>query len=327
MKSEVLLLLSLFLNINLKPGENFTHSRLMKWRGRVILASTSRVFFLDPELRRATPFPFPGTRLMGEKLQGDFLFIPTVQGFLSCMDLKTGRKRWVFRARDSFFAAPLVLEDSLWIGSAQGFLFKLNLKEGSRGLKLKLKGPVYQEGVVAWGRMFFKDIRGNLYGLSREGKILCSLSSGETGGGPMVKWGSSLAVPMGDKLILVDRNCRRKGEIRFRESILPAPVVWKNSLVVASGGKVARFSKEGRFLWSFRAGKKIVAEPVPWKDFLLIVDSGGNFYVLNDRGERIYEFRMGEPSYTPPLVFNGGKILLLSINGKLIVLQGDKIIL
>ena len=79
-------------------------------------------------------------------IAGDRIYAPALEGYLYCLDRKTGNVVWKYRSIDSkdedefaagFKAAPLIIGHTVYAGDEDGFLHAVNTATGERRWKFE----------------------------------------------------------------------------------------------------------------------------------------------------------------------------------------------
>jgi outer membrane protein assembly factor BamB len=108
----------------------------------------------------------------GPVIEGQFLFIVSVEGKVVCFNKLDGKVVWV-RDLPSFknvkekknrivWVGPLVVSNKLVVASSHGYLLALSPQDGSTVGELKLNDPIYIEPIAAAGKIFVLNDKGQL---------------------------------------------------------------------------------------------------------------------------------------------------------------------
>ena len=109
----------------------------------------------------------------------DRVYAPALEGYLYCLDRRSGRILWKYRSIDSrdeeefaagFKAAPLVVGDAVYVGDEDGFLHAVDARSGKRRWKFETGAEI--AGGAAWwkGRLILASHDSFLYCLSPKGE-------------------------------------------------------------------------------------------------------------------------------------------------------------
>jgi outer membrane protein assembly factor BamB len=108
----------------------------------------------------------------GPVIEGQFLFIVSVEGKVVCFNKIDGKVVWV-RELPAFgkpqekkdrivWVGPLVVSDKLVVASSRGQLLALSPQDGKTVSELKLNDSIYIEPIAAAGKIFVLNDKGNL---------------------------------------------------------------------------------------------------------------------------------------------------------------------
>ena len=156
---------------------------------------------------------------------GDRVFFGTADGFIRCLDRKTGGEIWSFAATGRIISAPTFWEGKIYAGSGDGHVYCLNAKEGSLIWRYRV-APVERRIMVFGHLMSCWPVNAN---------VLVQPNDGSSRSGAAVYATAGLIGPVGGSLICAmdARTGKPLWETRFTadSEILPSAtgqMAWNN---------------------------------------------------------------------------------------------------
>ncbi len=114
-------------------------------------------------------------------IAGDFVYAPALEGYLYCLERKTGKVVWKYRSIESrdenefapgFKAAPLIAGNTVYAGDEDGFLHAIDAATGTNRWQFET-GAEIAGGAAFWNnRLILASYDSFLYCLSMDGKEL-----------------------------------------------------------------------------------------------------------------------------------------------------------
>ncbi len=103
-------------------------------------------------------------------IDGDTLFVASLDKSLYAIDLDTWTDRWQFKTSGRIFATPAIGDDSLWIGSNDGRLYELDATDG--GLRAAFQTPekIVSRAIYDTGYIYVTTHANEIYCLKRISK-------------------------------------------------------------------------------------------------------------------------------------------------------------
>lgn len=91
------------------------------------------------------------------------LYFATDRGGIHCLNMRTGKQKWMFRASGTVTAAPIIVNGSLYAASDDGYLYRLSVDDGSVLGTFRHKSSGIKDIVHKDGYLFFGDDFGRLH--------------------------------------------------------------------------------------------------------------------------------------------------------------------
>lgn len=218
-------------------------------------------------------------------IAGDRVYAPALEGYLYCLDRKSGEVIWKYRSIEStdedefaagFKAGPLILDDKLFVGDEDGFLHAVNLNGGKQLWKFET-GAEIAGGVAYWnGRLILASYDSFLYCLSLDGEELWTFQTRDRiNCSPAIVDHFTFVAGCDSQLRVIDiQNGKETLAVDMNDYLIASPAVVGDSLYVGShGGVVSALNwKTGAFEWQYE-GKRdlsIRASAVATDDLILV---------------------------------------------------------
>ncbi len=215
-------------------------------------------------------------------------------------------------------ASPAFLKGRIFVGSIYQRFYALSPK-GKLLWSFPVARGIYCKA-VAWRELICTgDIGGNLYCWSPKGKLRCHLKLSRKGNTCPAGGGDVLLVSSGKKLAAVDpEGCRIVREFKFREDIIPAPLLKEGKVFICPGNEILALElSTGRVLWHFPTGARVVGRPALDDSVLYAGSSDGFLYAIDtEKGELLWKERLSGPTYSSPLVLKD-RVIIPDIPGNL----------
>ncbi|MEK6793418.1 MAG: tetratricopeptide repeat protein, partial [Spirochaetota bacterium] len=95
--------------------------------------------------------------------ENGLLFYATARGSIYCMNMRTGKTKWVQRTSGRVTAAPLIVNGSLYAASDDGIIYRLSLDDGGITGTYRYRNSGVKELVHKDGYLFFGDDFGRFH--------------------------------------------------------------------------------------------------------------------------------------------------------------------
>ena len=273
---------------------------------------------LRPPFRRIWRFRARNLIEFPPVIRGSRLYFSNNSGVLFAIDSRTGKRAWRYRSNRCVAASPAVEGGTVY----QTFLNRPPCNTKRRNLEGELVafaagfgkvrwrrrlGPSESSPLVAGGRLYVGDWRGNVYALDAEtgrehwrfrtgGKI----KSGVALSGNRLFVGSydhhvyALDVRTGEQVWRAGAQPR----LRKRGTFYSTPAVAYGRVYIGStDGKVYSFgAASGKLRWSHGTGGYVYGSPAVWRQRILVGSYDGRFYALDAAtGDVRWSFRANGP--------------------------------
>ncbi len=103
---------------------------------------------------------------------GDRVYIATLSGFLKCLELKTGKEIWSYRAIEDpdpktfspgFKSSPTVTQELVYLGDEDGVFHAVDVKTGKKKWTFETGGEIVSSASLTEGRVLFGSYDNTLY--------------------------------------------------------------------------------------------------------------------------------------------------------------------
>ena len=109
---------------------------------------------------------------------GGSVYVGSRSKDLLAIDLQTGKLRWKYRAADEIGeSSPAVSDGAVYVGDLAGVLHAVNAGDGKALWSFKTEAEIKSSPVAAGDRILIGSYDGNLYCVSRRGKLLWKFAS------------------------------------------------------------------------------------------------------------------------------------------------------
>ena len=141
---------------------------------------------------------------------------------------------------------------------------------------------------------------------------MCKISTGSSGMTEAVSQGNKIYFASWKKLYAVSaENCKILWKKKFRETIIPSPVVNRDNILVGTGSSLASLDRQSKKVkWEYRTNGRIVSSPVIYSNKVFFTSSDGFLYVLTlGPGSLLWKDKLSGPSYSRPLIYKNTVIV------------------
>jgi len=218
-------------------------------------------------------------------IAGDRVYAPALEGYLYCLDKKSGDVVWKYRSIAStdeeefaagFKAGPLVVGDKLFVGDEDGFLHAVDTNTGKR-LWMFETGAEIAGGAALWkDRLILASYDSFLYCLSLDGKELWTFQTRDRiNCSPAIVDHFTFVAGCDSQLRVIDiENGKETLAVDMNDYLIASPAVVGDSLYVGShGGVVTALNwKTGSVQWRYEGKRElsIRASAVATDDLILV---------------------------------------------------------
>ena len=237
----------------------------------------------------------------------DHVYAPALEGFLYCLDRRTGTVIWKYRSIDSpdedefapgFKAAPLVTSEAVYAGDEDGILHVVDRKSGERRWQFTTEAEI-AGGVAIWkDRLIVASHDSWLYCLSLDGDEVWKFQTNDRiNCSPAIADHYTFVAGCDSQLRVIDLE---QGEevlgVEMGDYLIASPAVVDDVLYVGShGGEVSAVNwKDGTAVWSYSGRRQLsIRASAVATDDLILVGSHDKLMHAIDR-------RTGVPRWTFP---------------------------
>ena len=282
--------------------------------------------------------PWGGTSWPGQpSIKDGRVYFPSADGNVYCLDKDNGAVIWKFKAKDSFKATPVLLEDKILASGLDHHLYCINAKDGTLIWDYEAGFEIDGSTIVVDGRIYFGCEDHNFYCLNlADGKLIYKVPVGSVEGSITMQDGRVYLGTEGGYLYCInpaDGSTIWKAGIGADSDSTPAVA---NGFVytAAEDGVVRSYKADtGELAWTFvtdgahlYAGSEqrgIWASPILVNGKIYIGASNHYLYCLTaDKGEMVWKYKAHGPIWgTSPVV--AGRVVFGDKAGWINVVDAD----
>ncbi|MCH2200910.1 MAG: PQQ-binding-like beta-propeller repeat protein [Fuerstiella sp.] len=220
-------------------------------------------------------------------IAGDFVYAPALEGYLYCLERRTGNVVWKCRSINSrdenefapgFKAAPLVVGNTVYAGDEDGFLHAIDIESGEHRWSSPFEtGAEIAGGVGYWNdQLILASHDSFLYFLSLDGKEIDRFQTRDRiNCSPAIVDHFTFVSGCDSQLRVIDlRNREEVLAVDMNDYLIASPAVVGDSLYVGShsGVMTALNWKTGEVLWRYEGDRQlsIHASAVATNDLILV---------------------------------------------------------
>jgi outer membrane protein assembly factor BamB len=268
-----------FYNFNLKSGtvnwvyednNRFIANPLVTENLIIAPNADGQVYALDADNRGKEVWVFsPNEKVYEDKpiwaapvLDGETLYIASMDGFIYAVDLQTGALQWKAELDNAMVNSPALSEDgTLYAGTFGSQVIALDSKDGSEIWRVDIEGWVWGSPVLDGDTLYVTDLNGSLYALSAaDGSQLWQVGGeGAATGSALVDEDTIYYVTDAGEFYAVSKE----GSIRWsrtldQTNLYGTPVVFGGLIVIKSANAdtiLYAYDTNGQSQWEFTPAK------------------------------------------------------------------------
>ncbi len=235
------------------------------------------------------------------------VYAPALEGYVYCLDLRTGREIWKYRSIDNpdpkkfaagFKAAPRVTKDTVYIGDEDGFFHAIDRKTGKKKWVFETKGEIAGCAAVVGKNLLVPSHDASLYCLDPRGKQVWNFETQDrVNCSPALAGNFTFVAGCDEHLRVIDI---KKGEetldIPMGSYLIASPALHGDVLYVGTytGEVVAVNWKTGKFVWRYKGQRELeIHASAAVTDELVLV--GGHDKIMH-----CIDRKSGKPRWTFP---------------------------
>lgn len=216
---------------------------------------------------------------------GDRIYAPALEGYLYCLDRRTGNVVWKYRSIDSkdenefaagFKAAPLIIGQTVYAGDEDGLLHAVDTATGERRWKFET-GAEIAGGVAFWNdRLILASHDSYLYCLSQDGEELWNFQTRDRiNCSPAIVDHFTFVAGCDSQLRVIDvQNGKETLAVDLNDYLIASPAIVGDFLYVGShSGVVTALNwRTGKIEWHYapRRELSIRASAAATDDLILV---------------------------------------------------------
>ena len=247
---------------------------------------------------------FGGSISAGVTLKDGKVYFGCADHHLYCVDAKSGKEVWRFRANDvNDTSRPFIHEGIVYAGFFDGYMYALGERGGQMIWKFKTGDRITGTANGLGGLLVFGSWDGYIYGVNRKnGKEIWNFNTGERVAGSATVDGKRIYIgSRNGNLYCLDSEGKEVWRFKTGGSIFnyhPSPI--KDGIMYFGcwdGHVYAVDISNGKEKWRFNMGST-EATPLLYENRLYIGSWDNNFYCIDLNGKEIWRFRANPQSYT-----------------------------
>ncbi len=260
-------------------------------------------------------------------IYGDYLFINDLSGWVTCLDLNTGKRAGQLKDKGAVYSSPVVENFNLiypvTLNNENYSLLKYyNFRTGVMTAEIHIEGKSDTQILKDSAGVIFTIEEGKIYKYGFNGKKDWEYDAGsEIHSSPAlsngtVVFGSDSGDVIGINAVSGEEIFKKRIGGRFFSG---TAVSSDTGFIGDENGHVFAFDiKTGKIYWTFNAGSKITGFPVFNNEQLFIGTLGGVLFCLKKSdGELNWKSDLGGVINATPLLFKN-KIIVPDLDGKLV---------
>jgi outer membrane protein assembly factor BamB len=235
------------------------------------------------------------------------VYAPALEGYVYCLDLRTGKEIWKYRSIDNpdpkkfaagFKAAPRVTRDTVYVGDEDGFFHAIDRKTGKKKWVFETKGEIAGCAAVVGENLLVPSHDASLYCLDPKGSQVWNFETQDrVNCSPALADNFTFVAGCDEHLRVIDI---KKGEetldIPLGSYLIASPALHGDVLYVGTytGEVVAVNWKTGKFVWRYKGKRELeIHASAAVTDELVLV--GGHDKIMH-----CIDRKSGKPRWTFP---------------------------
>lgn len=260
------------------------------------------------------------------------VYAPALEGYVYCLDLKTGKEIWKYRSIESkdedefaagFKAAPLVTADTIYVGDEDGFVHAIDRKTGKKRWVFETLGEIAGGATLTGENILVPSHDANLYCLTPEGKVAWKFETlDRVNCAPALVENSTFVAGCDQHLRVIDVEKQEQTlDVELGSYLIASPAIYNDVLYVGahSGEVIALNWKTGKDVWRYRGDRDLeIHASAAVTDDLVLVGSHDKLLHAIDRktGQGKWTFKTrGRISSSPAVV--GDRVFFGSDDGSI----------
>jgi len=197
---------------------------------------------------------------------GDHVYVPTLNGYLLCLDRRSGREIWSYRSNDEadpnafapgMVSAPTVSAETVYVGDEDGVLHAVDRATGKPRWTVKTGGKIPGGAQVVGKHVLFGSHDSFLYCVTaQEGNIVWKFQTMDRiNCAPAIVEGYTFVAGCDEHLRVIDiKTKKQKADVPLNSYLIASPAVWGDMLYVGTykGEVVALNWKTEQMEWRYK---------------------------------------------------------------------------
>lgn len=273
----------------------------------------------DPGPPTTKPIVEEGVRPSFESsaaIVGGVVYVGNKTGALLAIDLKSGKRKWLYKSEAPFSAGPAVLNGVVYIGDEDGIFHAVKADTGTKLWTFDAGSGIHSSANFAGDKLIFGDDGADIFCLNAsDGKKVWNDKAGDRVNGSPAIGGSPISAYVSGCDTQLRAITIAEGKERFAKdmgALCPgSPAISGNKIVVGTdGGKIVCYSEDGqKEIWTFDqiADQAMVYSSPAISDGLVVAGARDrNVYALDlNTGRQKWKFPTRSDVDSSPAISDG----------------------
>ncbi|QDT44328.1 Serine/threonine-protein kinase AfsK [Gimesia alba] len=225
---------------------------------------------LPDELELLWEYPSSDGIASTAAIVGDRVYMAGLNGYVECLDLKTGRSVWKYRSIENpdpkefapgFKSSPLVTEKGVYLGDEDGIFHAIDRKTGKKLWTFQTDAEIISSANVVNGKLLFGGYDNNLYCLNEaDGALVWKfMTDGYVNCSPAIVDNFTFVTGCDEQLRVIDINTgKQHSQMPLETYLIASPAVMGDNLYVGTYASeiISVNWKKQKVEWRYKDPKK-----------------------------------------------------------------------
>ena len=226
---------------------------------------------------------------------GDRVYMAGLNGYVECLELKTGKPIWKYRSIESpdpkefapgFKSSPLVTEKGVYLGDEDGIFHAIDVKTGKKLWTFQTDAEIISSANVVNGKLLFGGYDNNLYCLNEaDGALVWKfMTDGYVNCSPAIVDNFTFVTGCDEQLRVIDINTgKQHSQMPLETYLIASPALMGDNLYVGTYASeiISVNWKKQKVEWRYKDPKK----EFPYHSSAAVTDE---FVVAGGRDKQIH---------------------------------------